>query len=84
MTKADSKENVLNLCNNNILTIAIATVVVVIILMFFWDRQQQRAVELLRIQARLDFMQEWEPTPQQPGDKQMNNAKTPAKVGRVL
>ncbi len=69
---------------NNVLVVAVTMVIVVILLMFFWDRQQQRAVELLRIQARLDFMQEWEPTPQHPQNEQMNNAKTPAKAGRVL
>ncbi len=69
---------------NNVLVVAVTIVIVVVLLMLFWDRQQQRAVELLRIQARLDFMQEWEPTPQQPQNKQMNNAKTPAKAGRVL
>ncbi len=69
---------------NNVLVVAVTIVIVVILLMLFWDRQQQRAVELRRIQTRLDFMQEWEPTPLPEQNKQMNNAKTPSKAGRVL
>ncbi len=69
---------------NNVLVVAVTMVIVVVLLMFFWDRQQQRAVELLRIQTRLEFMQEWEPTPLPEPNKQMNNAKVPPKVGRVL
>ncbi len=79
MAKAEvSKER------NNVLVVAVTIVIVVILLMFFWDRQQQRAVELLRIQARLDFMQEWEPTPLPEQNKQNKQTKTPSKAGRVL
>ena len=69
---------------NNVLVVAVTIVVVVVLLMMFWDRQQQRAVELRRIQTRLDFIQEWEPTPQPSPNKQMNNTTVPPKVGRVL
>ncbi len=69
---------------NNVLIVAVTFVVLVILLMLFWDRQQRRAIELRRIQARMDFMQEWEPTPLPEQNKPMNNVKTPAKAGRVL
>lgn len=59
------KASVFNGSNNNLLTIAIATVVLVIILLFFWDRQQQRAVELRRIETKIDLMEEWGLQPQQ-------------------
>ena len=69
---------------NNVVVVAVTIVVIVVLLMMFWDRQQQRAVELRRIQARLDFMQEWEPTPQPSPNKQMKNSKASPPAGRVL
>ncbi len=54
-----SKANVSNGTNNNVLAVAIAVVVLAIALMFFWDRQQQRAVELRRIESRIDLLEEW-------------------------
>lgn len=69
---------------NNVLIVAVTFVALIILLMLFWDRQQRRAIDLRRIQAKMDFMQEWEPTPLPEQNKQMNNAKTPSKAGRVL
>ena len=87
MSKADSKANVLNLVNNNILTIAIAVVVLAIILMFFWDRQQQRAVELRRIETRIDLLEEWGIRPQQQlqqQNAQQNNTNAQGNGGRIF
>ena len=87
MSKADSKANVLNLVNNNILTIAIAVVVLAIILMFFWDRQQQRAVELRRIETRIDLLEEWGIRPQQQLQQQnvqQNNTNAQGNGGRIF
>lgn len=86
MTKADSKANVLNLDNNNIRTIAIAVVVVVIILLFFWDRQQQRAVELRRIETKVDILEEWGMPPQQLQQRnaQRNNTNAHDTDGRIF
>ena len=83
MAKADSKANVLNLGNNNTLTIAIAAVIVVIILMFFWDRQQQRAVELRRIETKIDLLEEWGVRPQQQNVRQ-NNTNAQGNGGRIF
>ncbi len=87
MTKADNKANVLDLCNNNILTIAIAAVIVVIILMFFWDRQQQRAVELRRIETKTELLEEWgiQPQPQlQQPNVQQNHTNAQGNGGRIF
>ncbi len=92
MTKADSKAsilNLLNLGNNNILTIAIAAVIVVIILMFFWDRQQQRAIELRRIQTKIELLEEWGVRPQQQQlntqqNVQQNNTNAQGSGGRIF
>ncbi len=87
MSKADSKANVLNLVNNNILTIAIAVVVLAIILMFFWDRQQQRAIELRRIETRIDLLEEWGIRPQQQlqqQNAQQNNTNAQGNGGRIF
>ena len=87
MSKADSKANVLNLVNNNILTIAIAVVVLAIILMFFWDRQQQRAIELRRIETRIDLLEEWGIRPQQQLQQQnvqQNNTNAQGNGGRIF
>jgi cell division protein FtsN len=86
MSKADSKANVLNLVNNNILTIAIAVVVLAIILMFFWDRQQQRAVELRRIETKIDLLEDWGvPTQQlQQQNAQQNNTNAQGNGGRIF
>jgi len=87
MSKAESKANVLNLVNNNILTIAIAVVVLAIILMFFWDRQQQRAIELRRIETRIDLLEEWGIRPQQQlqqQNAQQNNTNAQGNGGRIF
>lgn len=86
MSKADSKANVLNLVNNNILTIAIAVVVLAIILMFFWDRQQQRAVELRRIETKIELLEDWGvPTQQlQQQNAQQNNTNAQGNGGRIF
>lgn len=89
MTKEDSKANVLNLVNNNILAVAITAIVVVIILMFFWDRQQQRAIELRRIETKIDLLEEWgvQPQQQQPNTQQnfqQNNTNAQGNGGRIF
>ena len=87
MTKADSKTNILNLGNNNILAIAVAAVVFAIILMFFWDRQQQRAVELRRIETKVELLEEWGMWPQQQLQRQnaqRNNTNAQGTGGRIF
>ena len=83
--------------NGNVLTLAITVVVLAIVLLFFWDRQQQRAVELRRIENRLDMMEEWGIRPQMQPNTQLgqqlpsaNNLNTqaqtqaPANGGRIF
>jgi HAMP domain-containing protein len=87
MGKSGSKANVLNVDNNNILTIAIAVVVLAIVLMFFWDRQQQRAVELRRIETKIDLLEEWGIRPQQQlqqQNAQQNNINAQVNGGRIF
>jgi hypothetical protein len=87
MGRAGSKANVLNIDNNNMLTIAIAVVVLAIVLMFFWDRQQQRAVELRRIETRIDLLEEWGIRPLQQLQQQnvqQNNTNAQGSGGRIF
>jgi len=91
MTKADSKASLLDLGNNNILAIAVAAVIVVIILIFFWDRQQQRAIELRRIETKIELYEEWGIRPQQqlqqPNTQQslqQNNTNAQGNGGRIF
>ena len=46
-------------CNNNVLIIAVTVVVLVIIFMYFRDQQQQRALELRRLEKRVELLEEW-------------------------
>ena len=91
MAKTESKAKALNLNlgDNNVLTIAIAAVVIVIVLIFFWDRQQQRAVELRRIETRIELLEEWglptqQTLQQQQINGQMNNPNAQGRRGRVF
>ena len=91
MAKAESKVDAFkNLGNNNVLTVAIAAVVIVIVLIFFWDRQQQRAIEMRRIETRIDLLEEWGmPTQQrlpqqQQMNGQMNNQNQQGRTGRIF
>jgi HAMP domain-containing protein len=87
MSKVGSKANVLNVDNKNILTIAIAVVVLAIVLMFFWDRQQQRAIELRRIETKIDLLEEWGIRPQQQlqqQNAQQNNTSAQGNGGRIF
>jgi len=87
MGRAGSKANVLNVDNNNILTVAIAVVVLAIVLMFFWDRQQQRAVELRRIETKIELLEEWGIQPQQQlqqQNAQQNNINAQGNGGRIF
>ncbi|MFC1675464.1 hypothetical protein ACFL3G_00200 [Planctomycetota bacterium] len=91
MTKEANKVNLPSWANNNILTIAIAAVIVVIILMFFWDRQQQRAIELRRIETKIDLLEEWGVRPQQQNTQQntqsnfqQNNTNAQGNGGRIF
>jgi hypothetical protein len=81
MTKENAKETKWN--NNNMLIIAVAVVVLAIILMFFWDRQQQRAVELRRIETKIDLLEEWGRPTQQP-NAQQNNTNAQGNSGRIF
>ncbi|MHC4160417.1 MAG: hypothetical protein ACYSSO_15230 [Planctomycetota bacterium] len=87
MSKVGSKANGLKVDNKNILTIAIAVVVLAIVLMFFWDRQQQRAIELRRIETKIDLLEEWGIRPQQQlqqQNAQQNNTSAQGNGGRIF
>ena len=83
MSKASSKTELSEWANNNVLAIAIAVVVLVIIMMFFWDRQQQRTVELRRIESRVDILEEWGMPPQQQNAPQ-DNMNAQGDGGRIF
>ena len=69
-----SNENRAISANSNVLTFAITVVVLAVVLLIFWDRQQQRSVELRRIENRVDLLEDWGIPPQmqpnlQPGQQ---------------
>ncbi len=45
--------------SNKTLIIAVAVVVLVIIFMYFHDQKQQRALELRRLEKRVELLEEW-------------------------
>ena len=64
MSEADA--NVFNDRNRNVIIIAVTIVVLAVILMYFRDRQQNRALELRRLDTQGDVWEEWG-LPQQNG-----------------
>ena len=50
--------------NNKGYIIALTVVVLVIIFMYFRDQQQQRALELRRLDKRVELLEEWSPSRQ--------------------
>jgi len=69
MTEANA--NVPNDRNWNAIIIAVTIVVLAVILMYFRDRQQQRMLELQRLDTQGNVWEEWG-LPQQ--NRQLNNA----------
>ena len=59
---SEANTNTPGIRNNKVLIIAVIAVVVVIILMYFRDQQQQRALELRRLEKRVELLEEWGPT----------------------
>lgn len=57
MSEADA--NVFNDRNRNVIIIAVTIVVLAVILMYFRDRQQDRALELKRLDTQGDVWEEW-------------------------
>lgn len=45
--------------SNKVLIISVIVVVLVTILMFFLDHQQQRRLELRRLERRVEVLEEW-------------------------
>jgi len=45
--------------NNNVLIIAVVIVVFVVVFMYLRDRQQQRNLELRRLEKRVELLEEW-------------------------
>lgn len=69
MTEANA--NVPNDRNWNAIIIAATIVVLAVILMYFRDRQQQRMLELQRLDTQGDVWEEWGLSQQ---NRQLNNA----------
>ncbi len=46
-------------CSSNVLIIAVTIVVLVILFLYFRDQQQQRALELRRLEKRVELLEEW-------------------------
>ena len=66
--------------NKNAIIIAVTIVVLAIIFMFFRDRQQNRNLQLQRLDAQMDVWEEWGPPPQ---NKQLNST-TGKGGGKIL
>ncbi len=45
--------------DNRVLIIAVAVVVLVVIFMYFHDQKQQRALEVRRLEKRVELLEEW-------------------------
>ncbi len=48
-----------NRCNNKLLIIAVTVVVLILLFLYFRDQQQQRALELRRLEKRVELLEEW-------------------------
>jgi hypothetical protein len=57
MSKA--KSNVSSVRNNKVLIISVVVVVLVTLVMYFRDQQLQRALDLRRIERRVEVLEEW-------------------------
>jgi len=77
MTEANA--NVPNDRNWNAIIIAVTIVVLAVILMYFRDRQQQRALELRRLNTQGDVWEEWG-LPQQNGQLKNMSSKGGEKI----
>jgi len=77
MTEANA--NVPNDRNWNAIIIAVTIVVLAVILMYFRDRQQQRALELQRLETQGGVWEEWG-LPQQNGQLKNMSGKGGEKI----
>ena len=77
MSEADA--NVFNDRNRNVIIIAATIVVLAVILMYFRDRQQNRALELQRLDTQGDVWEEWG-LPQQNGQLKNMSGKGGEKI----
>ena len=66
--------------NKNAIIIAVTIVVLAVIFMFFRDRQQNRNLQLQRLDAQMDVWEEWGPPSQ---NKQLNST-TGKGGGKIL
>ncbi len=55
----EENRNTSNVLSNKTLIIAVAVVVLVIIFMYFHDQKQQRALEVRRLEKRVELLEEW-------------------------
>ncbi|NQV35518.1 MAG: hypothetical protein HQ515_22685 [Phycisphaeraceae bacterium] len=79
-----SNGNKLNL-NSSVLTLAITVVVLAIVLLCFWDRQQQRALELHRIENQIDMLEDWGVRPQMQPNTQLGQQMQPnTQIGQQM
>ena len=62
----------------NVLIIAVAVVLVFVIFMYFRDRQQNRDLDLRRIDAQVEILEDWPPPPK----RQPTNSPGPS--GKIL
>ncbi len=77
MSEADA--NVFNDRNRNVIIIAVTIVALAVILMYFRDRQQNRVLELKRLDTQGDVWEEWG-LPQQNGQLKNMSGKGGEKI----
>ncbi|HUV40672.1 MAG TPA: hypothetical protein VMW23_02645 [Sedimentisphaerales bacterium] len=65
-----SQDNTLDAKNKKMLVIAVAIIAVTVLLLYMRDRQQQRDLQLRRLEARVEVLEEW-------GGRQMYQGQDP-------
>jgi len=62
----------------NLIIIVVAAVLTFIVFMYFRDRQQNRQIEIRRIDKQVELLEEWPPP------KNLKPANSPGKPGKIL
>lgn len=64
--------------NSNMLIIGVAVVVVLIFFLYFRGRQQDREIEIRRIDRQVELLEDWPPP------RNLQPASSPDKPGKIL
>ena len=56
---SEANTNIWSMRNNKVLIVAVAVIILIVIFMYSRDWQQQRALELRRLEKRVELLEEW-------------------------